>query len=131
MFEYWRDGQVQQSEWFAMLKLFRDVEQNVALHYDPTVVDVVWAVQEWARLDMGWSLNFRMTDGARTEATNNATAGAASNSQHMKGRAIDGRLEGISLDLYAKAARFFSLGGVGLYKTHVHVDSGSVRQWGM
>ena len=130
-YEYWRDGRIQLDAWYSLLHLLRDVRGGATMHYDPTVIDVVWGVQEWARRDLGKNLAFRITDGARLESTNQATSGAASNSQHKQGRAIDGRLEGITLDTYAKAARFFQLGGVGLYSTHVHVDSGEIRKWGM
>lgn len=130
-FEYWRDGKVQLQAWYGLLHLLRDVQQDAAMHYDPSVVDVVWAVQEWVRLDMGQSLSFRLTSGGRLLETNRKTKGAATNSLHVHGRAIDGRLEGLSLKTYAQAALFFGMGGVGLYNTHVHVDSGEVRQWGI
>lgn len=130
-FEYWRDGQYQLDAWYQILRLLRDVQQNVEMHYDPKVVNLVWAVQEWVMLDQGKRLTYRLTDGARTEVTNRRTKGAAPLSEHKNGKAIDGRFEGLGLRAYANAARFFGIGGVGLYSTHVHVDSASVRQWGM
>lgn len=129
-FEYFRDGRLQLPVWFALLRLLRDVEADVMMHYDPRVVDVVWAVQEWAYRDSGKRLVFRLTDAGRVESTNQAIPGAAPKSLHKQGQALDGRFEGIGLANYASAARFFGLGGVGLYAAHVHVDSGAVRQWG-
>lgn len=129
-FEYWRDGRLQLPVWFALLKLLRDVDANVVMHFDPRAVDIVWAVQEWCYRDSGKRLPFRLTDAGRVEATNERTPGAAANSEHKRGRALDGRLEGLGLQNYARAARFFGLGGVGLYEAHVHVDSGRVRKWG-
>lgn len=129
-FEYWRDGQVQARAWWALLHLLRDVRAGVAMHYDPSVVDIVWAVQEWVYRDTGTRRRFRLTDGGRVEATNRAIKGASPESLHLEGRAIDGQLEGVALRQYARGALFFRMGGVGLYSTHVHVDSGSRRTWG-
>lgn len=127
--EYWRDGRYQMDGWYQLLHLLRDVDAGVAMHYDPLVIDLIWGCQEWARRDTGRLYVFRLTDGARTEKTNRLTRGAAELSEHKKGRAADGRLEGLPLSTYAAAARFFQVGGVGLYSTHVHVDSGRVRNW--
>ena len=128
-YEYWRDGKIQLQAWYGLLHILRDVQQDVAMHYDPNAVDIVWAVQEWVRLDLRQDLIFRATSGARLEVTNRRTRGAAPGSEHMHGKAIDGRFEGLPLSTYAQGARFFQMGGVGLYSTHVHVDSGAVRQW--
>lgn len=130
-FEYWRDGRLQLPAWFGMLHLLRDVQADMAMHYDPRAVDIVWAVQEWCYRDSGKRFNFRLTDGARTELTNASIRGSAENSLHKKGQAIDGSFEGLGLPNYARAAAFFGMGGVGLYQRHVHVDSGQVRKWGM
>lgn len=124
--EYWRDGQLLRDGWYALMHLFRDVEQGAVMQYDQRVVDLVWAVQEWTRLETGKLHVFRCTDGARLEVTNQKTKGASQTSTHKKGQALDGRFESLDLDLYAKAALFFGVGGVGLYKTHVHVDCGPV-----
>ena len=129
-FEYWRDGQLQYQAWFALLHLLRDVSAGVAMHYDPRAVDIVWAVQEWCYRDSGRKMTFRLTDGGRVEKTNAGIKGAAMESLHLKGKAIDGRFEGLDLKRYAQGALFFGMGGVGLYPAHVHVDSGSVRKWG-
>lgn len=130
-YEYWRDGKLQYQAWFALLHLLRDVRADVTMHYDPRAVDIVWAVQEWCFRDSGRKLIFRLTDGARTERTNESTKGAATESLHKKGEAIDGRLEGLELNRFAQGALFFGMGGVGLYEEHVHVDCGRVRKWGI
>lgn len=129
-FEYWRDGRLQLQAWFALLKVLRDVDANVVMHFDPRVVDIVWAVQEWCYRDSGKRLPFRCSDGARTEATNRKIPGAAPASVHKQGKALDGRLEGLGVANFAKGALFFGMGGVGLYKSHVHVDCDAVRKWG-
>jgi uncharacterized protein YcbK (DUF882 family) len=65
------------------------------------------------------------------ESTNLMIKGASPVSEHLKGHATDGRFEGIDLNVYARAARSFRAGGVGLYKAHVHTDCGAIRTWGI
>lgn len=126
--EYWRNGRLLRDGWRHILYLMRDVEAGLMMPVDPTVVNIVWGVQEWARLDMDKTYVFRLTDGIRSEGTNKRVGGAPG-SRHMKGDAIDGSFENLSLRKYADAARFFAAGGVGLYDTHVHVDCGRVKNW--
>jgi uncharacterized protein YcbK (DUF882 family) len=59
------------------------------------------------------------------------SSGVASKSQHMVGKAIDVRMEGVSLSNLRKAALDVSAGGVGYYpvSNFVHVDVARVRQW--
>ncbi len=59
------------------------------------------------------------------------SAGVASNSQHMQGKASDIRLQGVELGDLHKAALSLKAGGVGLYpvSNFVHVDVAGVRTW--
>lgn len=129
-YEYWRDGRVQPEAWSALCVLLRDLSADIGLQIDPGVIDIVWGVQEWIYKDSGKKRLFRATDGARTEQTNRKILGASPLSTHKEGRAIDGRFEGVELARYARAARSFASGGVGLYSAHVHVDTGKLRKWG-
>ena len=53
----------------------------------------------------------------------------AKNSLHILGKAIDFSIDGISSKRLAKIVRTHSHGGVGSYKTFVHLDSGPKRSW--
>src|SRR4029077_18390837 len=70
----------------------------------------------------------------RTPETNAMVArtgfGAAENSQHMYGRALDVHF-GDKLESAMKAARAMQRGGVGWYphSSFMHIDSGPVRNW--
>jgi uncharacterized protein YcbK (DUF882 family) len=62
----------------------------------------------------------------------NAKVGGAKNSKHVTGEAADIRVEGIPpAHVHYWASRYFSSGGIGLYKTWVHVDCRPTRaRWG-
>lgn len=55
---------------------------------------------------------------------------AAKKSMHILCRAIDFRIEGVSTRSLAKYARSLpEVGGVGLYRNWVHIDTGRKRNW--
>lgn len=57
--------------------------------------------------------------------------GVAQNSYHMRGQAIDFRIDGISLAKVRKVAANLNKGGVGYYprSNFVHIDVGPNRTW--
>ena len=74
--------------------------------------------------------------GYRSPLTNRHLAeiggGVAKNSYHMRGMAIDIRLDGTPLSHVHQIALNMERGGVGYYpdSQFVHVDVGPVRRWG-
>ena len=69
-----------------------------------------------------------INSGYRCE-THNKNVGGAKNSYHMKGKAVDIRINGDMKELAKMADRIFYKGGVGIYKTFIHVDVGPSRRW--
>jgi uncharacterized protein YcbK (DUF882 family) len=59
------------------------------------------------------------------------TSGVASKSQHLLGKAIDVRLEGVPTLTLRNQALAMKRGGVGFYEESdfVHMDTGRVRRW--
>jgi uncharacterized protein YcbK (DUF882 family) len=57
--------------------------------------------------------------------------GAALNSQHMRGMALDIHIPELDNDLVARDAATFVYGGVGMYpgRGFVHFDFGPLRRW--
>lgn len=53
----------------------------------------------------------------------------AEDSLHLNGLAIDFAIPGIRAEKLAKAALQLQAGGVGIYRTFVHIDVGRVRHW--
>ena len=56
--------------------------------------------------------------------------GVARNSYHIKGMAVDVKMQTRSVGQVGSAARALRAGGVGKYRGFVHMDSGPVRDWG-
>jgi hypothetical protein len=72
--------------------------------------------------------------GYRSKAYNAAlrkrSKNVAKNSYHVKCRAIDFRVPGVSMKKLARyAATLPEVGGIGTYRTWVHIDSGRRRYW--
>ena len=108
----------------------RDVaDGGKRINMDIGVFNMIYAVQEWARQVGVRDPYYTQSSGYRTPAHNNAIEGAAKNSQHPKGRATDGKIRGVDPGTHAAMARYFNVGGVGLYDRFVHTDVGRVRFW--
>lgn len=119
----------------AKLNYFlRDHNTQDVTSYDPKEFDVLHDVL--ARLQRPDAV-IDVVCGYRTPKTNEALrhksahSGVASHSQHMKGKAIDIRVPGVSTVRLRDAALSLHEGGVGYYPVNqfVHVDVGPVREW--
>ena len=111
--------------------LLRDFRTGDSKPMDPTLLDVLWALQSLADRDAP----FEIISGYRSPATNamlhRHSHGVAEHSQHMLGKATDVRLTGYSTRRLSEHARSLARGGVGYYAASdfVHVDTGRVRSW--
>lgn len=74
-----------------------------------------------------------VTSGYRTRLTNewlrSQGIGAARDSFHLRARAVDISMSGVSPARLAEFGLSLGLGGVGLYKAFVHLDTGPKRMW--
>lgn len=116
-----------QLDWF-----FRDWRQNEIRSMDPESLAILVKVIEAARRQ-GWDGEVRMHSGYRSRKTNDQLRsrgiGAAHNSLHIQAKAIDFSLPGMGMDTLQKLTAAQATGGVGLYRSFVHVDSGPRRRW--
>ncbi|ABR74452.1 hypothetical protein CBG46_10775 [Actinobacillus succinogenes] len=114
-------------DWFM-----RDRRNNLVHRMDPNLFAKLYRIQS--------NLGLRNTEiqiicGYRSPASNAAmrrrSRGVASNSYHIRGKAIDFRIDGIALNRVHHAAKRMQSGGVGFYPSSnfVHVDTGPVRTW--
>lgn len=130
---YWRDGKLDPTGYWTACALLRDVQANRMTAMDPLVLDIMRGMlgyyEAWK-----WPYPLVIRSGFRTEETNRklvATEGAAKNSLHLYGRAVDLNVPGIAIQDVGRLAQYFQRGGVGFYpnKLFVHIDTGRIRSW--
>lgn len=129
-----RNGQYVQAGLNQLNQFLRDWRHDEPAKMDPALFDLVWAVYQ----DVGGTQPINVVSAYRNPATNAslravANSGVAENSQHMRGRAMDFFIPGISLTKLRAAGMRHQVGGVGFYPTSgspfVHLDTGNVRAW--
>ena len=124
--DYYIPQSLKQIDW-----VLRDFHVNATHAIDPRLLDLLATLQQ--RLNSAEP--FEVTSGYRSPKTNARLValneGAAAQSLHMRGMAIDVFLRGRSLGDLHSAALALGTGGVGYYPSHgfVHLDVGPVRRW--
>lgn len=134
---YWENGKY---VWDAMQAINQHLSDFRSLEVHPIdvrVLDILFTLQSLT----GSREPYRIISAFRSATTNEMLSGqsAASNgssqvakkSLHMEGKAIDMRLNDVSLTGLRDAALALKGGGVGYYpdSAFVHVDIGPVRTW--
>lgn len=109
--------------------LLRDVEEDQSVMMDVNLLNLMYGLQYWNDLEVGRPVPYIATSGQRMPRTNARTEGAAWDSLHQAGRAMDGGILGMAPRTLAERAEFFGFGGVGVYDTHTHIDTGRKRKW--
>jgi uncharacterized protein YcbK (DUF882 family) len=114
----------------AACYLLRDVESGVTFNMNPKLVDLLFLIQGYLRVN-GMPFHIIIQSGYRTPAHNARLAKAAKQSEHMKGNAADIHIPGLSVEMLERLAKAVAVGGVGFYQAEkfVHVDVGRVREW--
>lgn len=128
---YWANGHYQPGSLHQLNRILRDHYSGDIHNIDPQVIDLLCALQH----RLGTKKPFQIISGYRSPTTNAMLAaesdGVAQNSLHMVGKAIDIRMDGVSVRNLGRAAKSLRAGGVGQYprSNFVHVDVGKVRYW--
>lgn len=127
---YWANGQFVPGGYEGLSHFMRDRHTGEAVAMDPVVLDIVYGLQGWLRY-YGINAGIQINSGYRTPWRNARIEGAAKNSQHTKGRALDVRIGGINTNQVGQFGRWLGAGGVGFYpgKNFTHLDTGRVRTW--
>lgn len=80
-----------------------------------------------------YNKNFTITSGFRDDEENKRVGGV-NNSEHTKGNAVDLVLPDMAdqndIKRFVEIASKYGIGGIGVYKKHIHLDIGSKRYWG-
>ena len=125
---YFQDQSLVPDGYSLLCYLLRDVRAEQVTRMDVKLLHLLFGMQAWMR-SYGIRQPLRVNSGYRTPETNANTEGAAVHSKHLSGQAVDFTVTGIPSPVLAKLALKFSTGGVGVYPTFVHVDTGPVRVW--
>lgn len=115
---------IRELNWF-----FRDWRESLSVVMDPRLYWALSALSQGAQAD-GHSGAITVTSGYRTRKTNSHLEGAAPNSFHLRGRAVDLGIAGVSTKQISDYMVWLQVGGVGHYPGRfVHIDTGRVRTW--
>lgn len=98
-----------------MLKEFQCKDGNYQVRLDSTLL------LKLQKLRDALGKPIIINSGYRTKEHNKAIGGSP-NSQHLLGRAVDISIVGMKPDEVAKVAEGIGFGGIGIYKTFVHLD---------
>jgi uncharacterized protein YcbK (DUF882 family) len=126
---YWADGSYLEEALRQVSWLMRDRVTDKERRIDPKLIDTLWQLGDALECEHP----FEVLSGYRAPETNRALRreGAAKNSLHVEGRAVDIRILGMKLADLARAATQLGIGGVGYYprQNFLHLDTGPVRFW--
>lgn len=127
---YYRNGRLDPQQYWLASYMLRDVTSKKMVYVDPKLLDLIAAVQAWL-VYYGIHSPIIIQSGYRTPEYNKTLKGAARESMHLYGKAIDFRVDGLSVAQLSKIVSFFQAGGVGIYKRggFVHMDTGGIRVW--
>ena len=129
---YWANGKYIPDGYARLCWLLRDVRAKRAVQMDPTLLNVLTGIQAYYYA-YGVKGPLIVTSGFRTLETNEKLVGegAARNSMHLYGRAVDITLPGVPVEHLGRVKQYLHAGGLGFYpnKHFIHVDTGRARTW--
>lgn len=120
--------------------MMRDWRQKEVVNCDRKLYAALYVVQRKFNVTSPISIN----SGFRSQKTNEmlranslkrsngkaTTETPAVNSLHLKARAVDFTIPGIPVGEVSRFVKSLNIGGLGVYPSFTHMDTGNVRQWG-
>jgi uncharacterized protein YcbK (DUF882 family) len=130
---YWQDGGYVEPALADINNFLSDFRTGDIVNIDPSLLDLIYDVRE----SLGSDGTYQVISAYRSPKTNemlrqrSTSSGVARKSEHLLGKAIDVRLEGVGTATLRDAALELKRGGVGYYGSSdfVHMDTGRVRRW--
>lgn len=111
--------------------LLRDHHADEVREMDPGLIDIFFALSAFT----GSTGTFKILSGYRSPETNSwlrrFSHGVAEHSMHIEGKAVDIRMDDLSVSEIRQAGMALAMGGVGYYprSDFVHLDTGRIRHW--
>lgn len=130
---YVMDGQLNIPGYARMCQALRDTrapKPEQVVQIDLKLLNLLFATQQWMKIH-NQMRPLMINSGYRTISSNGNTEGAAKNSMHTYGKAVDFYIDGLPVKYLGDLVRWFKEGGVGFYldKHFIHVDTGRERVW--
>ena len=128
---YWCEGTYVTGALKNINHIMRDFRAQDIKQIDKHLLDLLSAIS----IKLKPEKPFHVISGYRSPETNaklrKRGKGAAKNSYHIQGKAVDIRLPGCRTSLLRRTAYKLKRGGVGYYphKRFVHIDVGPIRYW--
>ena len=112
------------------LRDLREVPASQVVRIDVKLLNLLFATQQWMKIHKQ-QRPLVITSAYRSRRTNSQIEGAAKNSMHQEGKAVDFYIDGLPVKYLSDLTKFFREGGVGMYPNRhfVHVDTGVQRFW--
>jgi uncharacterized protein YcbK (DUF882 family) len=123
------NGEVNQKGYEKLCYIFADVKDRKAVLMDPNLFYILAKTQYYLYYNYNIRNAITVDSGYRTWRTNSNIEGAGKNSMHIQGKAVDVKIEGVSMLTLAKVLRHFGGKGIGVYDKHVHLDTWKLRAW--
>ncbi|MCS7196672.1 MAG: DUF882 domain-containing protein [Aquificaceae bacterium] len=127
---YWMDGVYIEGALREINHLLRDHRSGEVTHIDLKLLDLLYLITRLSERE-----RIVVISGYRSPETNaylhRKKRGVAKESYHSLGKAVDVRIEGMSLQSLRDIALSLRAGGVGYYPRSgfVHLDTGAFRYW--
>jgi len=125
---FMEDGEIVEDRYIELCHIFKDERADVAVKMDPELFKILARGQQWL-LKYGYNQALVITSAFRTLMTNLNTEGAAQNSMHIYGKAVDIKYPGLPIYYLASLFRTFGAAGIGIYPTFLHIDTWKERVW--
>lgn len=127
---YYKDGKIDPQQYWLASYMLRDYQSKKMTYVDPKLLDLLAAVQAWI-VYYGNNNPIVINSGFRTVEYNKKLKGSATNSMHLYGKAVDFKVEGLTVKQLAAIASYFKAGGIGMYyeSGFLHMDTGGIRVW--
>ncbi|MGE8454765.1 MAG: YcbK family protein [Pseudomonadales bacterium] len=125
---YWSGGQIVFDNYVRLCHILRDWQKDETVMMDVNLLNLLYGTQYWQQLLIGKPAPLIVTSGFRTDETNRKEKGKE-NSEHKNAKAADIKSLHFTPKQVAQMFGFFGMGGIGVYDTFTHGDSGRVRFW--
>jgi len=127
---YWVEGEYISDALFELNYIFRDLDVNLVKKVDTNLIDFLASTASLLEVNEPVSVSRAFIADPETLKHGLKPEAATPANFHNQGRAIDIlQMRSRSLRQMHRAAESCNVGGVGLYSSYLHIDSGPVKTW--